>query len=471
MKILKEDKKLFEDITESEAEDIAITDVKHASMDDIADSVQDAAEVASDGKETFSDKKADQIAKEIKTLVKGLDRSAWAPLDVENELTKTLDFCLSQALIAKKQKRRDGTDLIVTGLPGSGKTGITKAWADARGINLFSLKAMNSELDAILNGFPVDTIETDENGVAVHKVVKSRSTILDPLEEPNSVLFLDEYNRAPDTLRANLLTLINEHEVEAATGQGKKGMYRFENLLFTIACINPAVATDMNADELNSAEMTRYTLHMDYDSNKADALAYIPWHIRTSIDGLDKSDPDYAFLYMDLMKKYNLALYILKHRKFRFDDREDDKACGKAKPRRMLLNQRILTDGIMAAGSDKATFLWWVDTKAKFLDKNKVMFHEILDSWVEPVVAPPTDAIKPDSTEDSSTDDSASQVTASSAAVDNDTEFDYDALLSGGGIETDTGFFSDEDSSGTSSSTQIDYNQAAQNLANMDMTL
>ena len=464
MKILKEDKNkdLLEDTvdTATSVDDIAVQDVTSVSADELANKVQDAAEVATNGAETFSDKNAEAVVQEIKTIAKGLDRSAWAPLDVENELTKTLDFCLSESMVAKKQKRRDGVDLIVTGLPGSGKTGITKAWATARGVNLFSLKAMNRELDAILNGFPVDTVETTENGVSVHKVIKSRSTILDPLERPNSVLFLDEFNRAPEDLRANLLTLINEHEVEAASGQGKSGMYRFENMLFTIACINPAVPTDPNASALNSAESSRYLLHMDYDSNKADALAYIPWYIRDTLDKLDKTDPDYAFLYSDLMKKYNLALYIIKHRKFKFDDREDDKECNKARPRRTLLNQRELTDGIMAAGRDKDTFLWWIDTKSNFLDKNKVMFHEILDNWTPPTVMPPSDAAAP------SKEDSKPQNTK--AAADND-DLDFDALFSGGGIETDTDLYGA--STGTSGSVQVSYDQAAAALANMDMTL
>ena len=463
MKILKENKELIEATTETpEIADVDVVDnVASASKAELADNIQAAAEVASGGEETFSDEKAETIAQEVKTHAKGLDHTMWAPLDVRNELTEALDLCLSKSMIAKKQKRRDGVDLIVTGLPGSGKTGITKAWADARGVNLFSLKAMNRELDAILNGFPVDTVEATENGVSVHKVVKSRSTVLDPLERPNSVLFLDEFNRAPEDLRANLLTLINEHEVEAASGQGKAGMYRFENLLFTIACINPAIPTDPGAMELNSAEMSRYLLHMDYDSNKADALGFIPWYIRDTLNNLDKNDPDYNFLYVDLIKKYNLATYLIKHRKFKFDNREDDKECAKHRPRRTLLNQRELTDGIMAFGSDKNTFLWWVDTKSEFLDKNKAMFHEILDNWTEPVVAPPVGDTKPASEPEKAP---ATQAAAQKA----EGELDYDALFNGNSTESDTGLFGNASSV---ASNVVSREQAAQRLADLDMTL
>ena len=236
---------------EVQDEDMIVDDVLNASVSEIADAVQSATEVASNGEETYSDQKAETIAAELKTAAKGLDRTKWAPLDVPSALTDALDKCLAKAMIAQKSGRKDGTDLLVNGLPGSGKTGITKQWAEDRGINLFYLNAKNDDLGAILNGFPVDTTETDEEGNQVHKVQRSYSTALDPLKQPRSVLFLDEFNRAAPKLRATLLTLINEHEIE---GPGKKGVYRFENLLFTIACVNPSVPTDPGAMNLNDAE-------------------------------------------------------------------------------------------------------------------------------------------------------------------------------------------------------------------------
>jgi hypothetical protein len=203
-----------ENSEEASAEDIAIDNVETASTDEIADAVKDAAEEASDGKETFSDDKAQTIATEIKTHAKGFDAAAWAPLDVPSELTDKLDDCLANAMAGHAAGTHDGVDLLITGLPGSGKTGITKQWAKDRGVNLFYLNAKNDDLGAILNGFPVDTIEKDEEGNDVHKVTRSFSKALDRLDEPNSVLFLDEFNSAAPKLRASLLTLINEHTVE-----------------------------------------------------------------------------------------------------------------------------------------------------------------------------------------------------------------------------------------------------------------
>jgi hypothetical protein len=43
----------------------------------------------------------------------------------------------------------------------------------------------------------------------------------------------------------------------------------------------------------------------------------------------------------------------------------------------------------MSHGYNKEKFLKWVDRYSKFLDKDKEMIHNILDSWVEPEVAVP----------------------------------------------------------------------------------
>lgn len=453
-------KKLIEDVTtndiELDIEDIAIDDVKKASVDEIADSVQAAGAVASEGEETFTDANAQKVAQELKTAARGLDHTAWAPLDVKNELTDMLDFCLAQSMTAKKSGRRDGVDVLVSGLPGSGKTGITTAWAEDRGVNLFYLNAKNRELDAILNGFPVDVVD-DKSGK--HQVVKSRSTILDPLEEPNSILFLDEFNRAPEDLRAILLTLINEHEIE---GEGKRGKYEFKNLLFTVACINPNVPSDPGAMELFDAEKSRFVAQMDYDSNKPDALNYIPFYLQKTISKLDKNDPDYPFLYVQHQKMYNLAMKILKHRNFKFDTRQD---LGElAEKRAVMLNQRELTNAITSFGTSKDMFLKWVDNYSKLLPKNKAMFHDILDSWVEPIVTPPNGNLTAADVDDGDDGNGTPAGNANTGTFGGD----FNSIFGTGGTETDTGLFGN---GGVSSVPTVDASQAKKRLNDFDFTL
>ncbi len=383
-----EETKLTENIiTEAEEtpdEDAIIDDVLSASVSEIADAVQTAAEEASDGKETYSDAKAEKVATQIKTWAEGFDTAAWAPLDVASALTDALDDCLAASFESKTIGTHDGTDLLISGLPGSGKTGITKQWAKDRGVNLFYLNAKNDDLGAILNGFPVDTTEETEDGRTVHTVARSYSKSLDDLDKDRSVLFLDEFNRAPSKLRAVLLSLINEHVID---GNGPDGYRHFDKLLFTVACINPAVPTDPGAMELNDAEMSRFVDTMDWDSTPEEAVKYINWYIPEKVIKNIPQGDDYNALYIRAKKRLNLANALLADYRFNFDTRDDllDLFRTQAK----MLNQRSITDAIMKHGHDKNKFLAWVDQKSKFLDKNKEMIHEILDSWVEPEVTAP----------------------------------------------------------------------------------
>ena len=409
-------------------EDIVIDDVLSASTAEIADAVQAAAEKASDGKETYSDKNAETLATELKTYASGFDAAAWAPLDVPSELTDKLDDCLANALVAQASGTHDGVDLLVCGLPGSGKTGITKEWAKARGVKLFYLNAKNDDLGAILNGFPVDTTEEDEAGNKVHKVIRSYSNALDPLKQPRSVLFLDEFNRAAPKLRATLLTLINEHEIE---GPGEKGTYRFDNLLFTVACINPSVPTDPGAMDLNDAEMSRFVDKLDWDSKVDDALRYLEFHLKQVLAAHKPQDENYAFFYVRYNKIINLARALLTDYRFEFDSRDDlldlfnDKAT--------MLNQRAITDALMSHGYDKQKFLNWVDKYSKFLEKDKLMIHDILDTWVEPEVKLP-------SVGGAAANAAEEPETASKQAANAD-ETDFDSVFGSGGEETDSDLF------------------------------
>ena len=448
-------------IDELQDEDMIIDDVLSASVSEIADAVQTAAEVASEGEETYSDQKAETVANELKTYAKGLDRTKWAPLDVPSALTDALDKCLAKSMIAHKAGRKDGTDLLVNGLPGSGKTGITKQWAADRGVKLFYLNAKNDDLGAILNGFPVDTVETDEDGNQVHKVQRSYSNALDPLNEPRSVLFLDEFNRAAPKLRATLLTLINEHEIE---GPGKKGTYRFDNLLFTIACVNPSVPTDPGAMNLNDAEKSRLVMKMKWDSKVDDAIRYINFYLKKTIDGLDKSDEDYVFLYKEHKKIYNLAMALLTDPRFEFDTRDD--LLDLFNEDKTMLNQRAITDGLLLAGSDKAEFLDWVDNNSDFLQKNIDMIHEILDSWIEPDVQLPAGSEETSTAKTTNTNDNTS-TTADNQVDDAD---DFDSVFGSEGEETDSDLFGNT-TSAAGASAKVSAADALARIQSFDFSL
>lgn len=449
------DQKIDNTLVESE-EVLSVDNVETASADELADAVQAAAEEASDGKETFSDEKAKTIANELKTYAKGLDAAAWAPLDVQSELTDKLDDCLANGLVAHASGTKDGVDLLISGLPGSGKTGITKQWAKDRGVNLFYLNAKNDDLGAILNGFPVDTIETDENGNQVHKVTRSYSKALDGLDKPRSVLFLDEFNRANTSLRGVLLSLINEHVVD---GPGEDGYRHFDNLLFTVACINPSVPTDPGALDLNDAEMSRFVDTVDWDSKAEDAIKYLNFYVNKIIDGLDTKNENYAFLYTRYKKILNLANALINDPRFEFDTRDDllDLFNDKAK----MLNQRSITDALMAHGYDKNKFLNWVDKYSKFLTKDIEMIHEILDSWVEPEVQVPSTGIE--------NNVSASQQNTAAEQEETD-ELDFDKVFGTDGEESDEDLFGVQ-ASAAAKSAKVSASDALNRIKNFDFSI
>ena len=455
-------KKLTE-AEEASVDELAVDDVNTATETEIADAVQAAAEKASDGKETFSDDKAKAIAAEIKTHAKGFDATAWAPLDVPSELTDKLDDCLANAMAGHASGTHDGVDLLITGLPGSGKTGITKQWAKDRGVNLFYLNAKNDDLGAILNGFPVDTVEKDENGNEVHKVIRSFSKSLDKLDEPKSVLFLDEFNRAAPKLRAVLLSLINEHVVD---GPGEDGFRHFNNLLFTVACINPSVPTDPGAMDLNDAEMSRFVDTMDWDSKADDAIKYINFHLSKLLDNLDPTDENYAFFYVRYNKIRNLANALINDYRFEFDSRDDllDLFNDKAK----MLNQRAITDALMSHGYDKTKFLNWVDKYSKFLEKDKLMIHDILDSWTEPEVKKPVNG------EAHTAGDNSAPTNTNAQTMDseNDTDsMDFDSVFGNGGEETDTDLFGGTTTSAAANAAKVSAADALNRIKNFDFSL
>ena len=419
-------------LTEAEETGV-IDDVQTASVSEIADAVQDAAEEASGGAETYSDANAEKIANTLKTYAQGFNHAAWAPVDVTNKLTILLDKCLAKSMRQQKHGRKDGVDVLINGLPGSGKTGIVRKWAEERGLNLFYLNAKNDDLGAILNGFPIDTVETDDNGKTIHKVDRSYSKTMEMLNRPRSVLFLDEFNRAPTKLRAVLLSLINEHVID---GPGEDGYTHLDNLLFTIACINPAVPTDPGAMPLNDAETSRFLNVVKWDSYPDAALKYINYYIPKVISDLDKDDKeDYAESYVFYKKALNLANALLGDPNFEFDTRDDlvDLADEQAK----MLNQRAITDGILAWGNNKEDFLDWVDNMSEFLDKDKKMIHDILDSWVEP------DVEVPGADEGSSSAEVGQEVSepgTKSKNSDEETD-DFDSIFGSDGEETDDDLF------------------------------
>ena len=81
----------------------------------------------------------------------------------------------------------------------------------------------------------------------------------------------------------------------------------------------------------------------------------------------------------------------------------------------------------------KTKFLNWVDKYSKFLDKDKIMIHDILDSWIESDVAVPGSNSAEQTVDDTSKD--------SANPEGHSDEDDFDSIFGSDGEESDTDLF------------------------------
>jgi predicted transcriptional regulator len=268
-------------------------------------------------------------------------------------------------------------------MPGSGKTASITDWANAQGVNLVMVNAKNNDLEAYINGY------TTKDPEKPRKVTQAFSDNLIALEEPNSVLFLDEYNRqVKPHIRASLYTLINEHKI---VGEGPDGMHEFKNLLFTVAAINPAVATDKGAADLNDAEKSRFWWTLDdMDSDEETTIEYLTKYYNKLISRLDPKAEDYRENLEDYLRIQDLGIFIVSHPKFDYDSRDDLEDLSMTPPgwkhgsKPNLLCQRSLTQGLHNADGDVDEFKFWVENGAKFLDRDTETLVKILREYIKP---------------------------------------------------------------------------------------
>ena len=186
--------------------------------------------------------------------------------------------------------------------------------------------------------------------------------------------------------------------------------------------------------DLNDAEMSRFVDSIDWDSKADDAIRYIVFHINKLLKALDPTDENYAFFYKRYHKILNLANALIGDYRFEFDSRDDllDLFNDKAK----MLNQRAITDALMAHGYNKDKFLNWVDKYSKFLEKDKVMIHDILDSYIEQDVPVPGE----NSTSATAAASEEPAATNAKAATSSDSD-DFDDVFGTEGDEADADLF------------------------------
>ena len=261
--------------------------------------------------------------------------------DSKGVIEKTLDRLLKVNRRFAARGHNHFNNVLFEGNAGTGKTSRIKAWAEQNGINLLIKKA--NELDVSDFGVLIQ----NQDGDSAKKV---RTTEFDLLDRPNSILFLDEYNRAPANVRGTLLTLVNDHII--LDPQGEDGVKYFPNFLFTIAAINPYNGM-YDTKQLDSAEMSRFK-HVNVPNEAGVILAYFnkqydKWIAEAEAAGDMESAKE------DKGRKA-LINALLSNPNFEFDNEEDELKVME-EGNRLPLNSRSLESLLADCDGTKEDFL------------------------------------------------------------------------------------------------------------------
>lgn len=359
------------------------------SVEDIADDIIDAT----DG--SMSEEEASEVAAEIKEVGETVqaEEAIFLPaeagevdaIETKNVITDLLDRALEYAIKQQKLGQHSMGNVLISGLPGSGKTAIVENWAKARGINCIEINAKDNDLEAFINGF---TVRDDDDR---SQVTKAYSNTLDALkdESKNHIIFLDELNRqTKDQIRGSLLTLINNKTIQI-----KGGKHYFKTLLFTVACINPHLKSDPGAAKLFQAEKTRYLFknknaHSDSRTTDDFLLKYYDKLIKK----LNPKHPSFRENLEDFLRIQHLGRFIVNHRDFKYDGegaRSNDELQSMLQDLEAqdadMLNQRMLFELLKASNGTKQGFLMMLDS-SDFLEENMEMLRTIIDDYYEPTL-------------------------------------------------------------------------------------
>ena len=411
-------KKLFESKNLVEAE----IDPMTASTTEIAGEIKKEVTAETEGEKAITDKDADAIAKQTSDVADevnagyvafNLTDDDWSDATITNKVYRKLDKAYNNALANMEMGIRAGSNVLINGLPGSGKTAIVEAWAGMKGLRLVSLNATDAKSDAAINGMPMRDPEKPDELIYLFNN-KKLGDLLNPKYEKKCVIFVDELNRQKTAqLRRPLMSLFNEKR----NADGSKDFSK--NLLFSIVCINPADGDgyqfhDEGLVDLGGAEINRFPFQVkQFDSTIPDALSFFKWYRQTELlklgiimPGSKASEnhdgwvgPTKELSATDLVKAKktikvcDLAIYILNHvSKSKetevFSQRKDiDYEFKEGK--KNAVSSRSLFDGLWDAANntpiDKsivAEFLDWVDEDSDHSSAKIKMFHDILDDYV-----------------------------------------------------------------------------------------
>ena len=282
--------------------------------------------------------------------------------DIEAALDRALKVARDNVTLGESEY----DNILLIGGQGVGKTARATSWAKERGINLVYVDAKSLDETDLGGALAPDL----KNG----KAVKLSTDTLDLLDKPNSVLFLDELNRARPNIRGTLLSLVNDHYIYDAHGEG--GRRSFPNMLFTIAAINPPNMAFPNVDQLDPAELGRYR-QVEVVANKRQHLGYLENKFDKNIKAAQKAGNDQ--LAKELTGKKALAQKIVSDKRFDYDgEQEEYEAAQAGFP---SLSPRTFTKALVASDGTKDDFLNIIQTM--FVPETVSKLEQILSDYVD----------------------------------------------------------------------------------------
>ena len=204
-------------------------------------------------------------------------------------------------------------------------------------------------------------------------VQRLASTEFDQLDRPNSVLFLDEYNRAPKSVRTNLLELVNSHEVPDSRVPG--GQRVLENFLFTVAAINPA-NSNYDTDVLDKAERTRFR-NVNVLADPENLLH----HLENSLDHMIETSKTPEKKKRSEGRKALVQALLKPEGGIDFDSSQEVDKYSEEDPDYLPLNARTFTNLIMGTDGTKKDLLAHWDEYTNRFKKNEA--KRILANYVD----------------------------------------------------------------------------------------
>lgn len=299
----------------------------------------------------------------------------------KNQVEKVLDRSLKIARRkAKSGDHGDFPNVLLISDAGFGKTDMVRQWAAKNGINLVQKNLGTMGPEAFGGIIAKDSKDPRyATRLGTNEMIRS-------LSKPNSVLFLDEYNRSKTEIRGAVLTLVQNHMVWDPTEENEE---RFlDNFLFTIAAINPPNASYKGAKELDPAEQSRFfSLNMVPDP--IEHLKYLTDVYTKELNATD--DPDER---KEFQGKLNMSKLILTSPEFSYDsgvDIEENSDDPSYKP----LNYRSFKLAMDRCDGTKDDFL---DIWSHYCNPNKKKIIETILKEYKDVDDKATQAIKGETT-------------------------------------------------------------------------